>query len=339
MHSDFEVAVVGGGIIGLTTAALFAEQGIDTLLVEQSRCGFAGATAHTGGICRAFEPNPQLAWLAEVVGFEPGETQVEAILRAHETTTGALYRLPPAFTATPSNARVQAISAQAAASLIGRTRMDKGVYYHEPGAAISDVHATMSGLRTALRKRASVIEHCTVQRLAEGETHVDIHGLETSYRARHVINAAGAASLALSAVDGAEVRTIPHFKLRGPSVPALPCIDFVSGNYLLPLSAELLQSSTALRPSLAQIADDPGHLPRMVEDCKQRLRGLLDDISEYRLLSTGLALDLYTPDGLPRLGPCRPGSRIWLATGLNGIGYKYAYPIATRLYERITQQR
>ncbi|WP_426214582.1 NAD(P)/FAD-dependent oxidoreductase [Pseudomonas sp. DWRC2-2] len=339
MHSDFEVAVVGAGIIGLTTAALFAERGIDTLLVEQSRCGFAGATAHTGGICRAFEPNPQLAWLAEVVGFEPGETHVESILRAHETTTGALYRLPPAFTQAPYDTRVQAISAQAAASLLGRTHMDTGVYYHEPGAAISDVHATMSSLRTTLRKRASVIEHCTVQRLVEGDAHVDVHGLETHYRARHVINAAGASSPTLSAVDGAEVRTIPHFKLRGPTVPTLPCIDFVSGNYLLPLSAELLQSSTTLRPSLAQIADDPGRLPRMVEDCKLRLCALVENIEEYQLLSMGLALDLYTPDGLPRLGPCRPGSRIWLATGLNGIGYKYAYPIATRLYERITQQR
>ncbi|MGC6372114.1 NAD(P)/FAD-dependent oxidoreductase [Pseudomonas sp. K2I15] len=340
MNNDFEVAVIGGGIIGLTLAALLAERGVDTLLVEQSRCGYGGATAHTGGICRTFEPNPRLAQLAKLVGLKPGETEVESILRAHEQVTGALYRMPPGGSPA-TDARVQAISPQAAAALAGRPVSNGGTYYHEPGAAVSDVHATLSALRGALRKHGCLIERCTVQRLVEQQhtTHVEIHSLETVYRARCVVNAAGAGSPALSPVEGAEVRTIPYIKFRGSSVPALPCIDYVDSTYVLPLGDNLLQSSTAIRPGLLQIEEDPRHLRLMVEDCRQRLRGLLGDVDDYSLLSIDLATDLFTPDGLPRLGPHRPGSRLWLATGLNGVGYKYAYPIATRIYDQIARQR
>ncbi|MDO7896182.1 NAD(P)/FAD-dependent oxidoreductase [Pseudomonas citrulli] len=339
MNSDFEVAVIGGGIIGLTIAALLSERGIETLLVERTRCGYAGATAHTGGICRAFEPNPALARLAEIVGLRPGETDVEAILRRHETVTGALYRLPT--DSPPPNGKVplRRISTGEARELVGRPVADNGAYYHEASAAVSDVHSTMNGLRTALRQHGCLIERCDVQRLMERNTHVEIHSLDTRYRARHVINAAGAGSPTLSLIDGSQVRTIPYFKFRGPSTPTLPCIDFVAGTYALPLSDTLLQSTTAIRPSLEEIEGDRRHLRLMVEDCRQRLQGLLGDTEEYSLLSTDLATDLYTPDGLPRLGPQYPGSRIWLATGLNGVGYKYAYPIASRLYEQIARSR
>lgn len=339
MHSDFEVAVIGGGIIGLTIAALLAERGIGTLLMEQSRCGYAGATAHTGGICRAFEPNPELARLAEVVGLAPGETEVESILRSHQTTTGALYRLPLSFSMDRCEARVHGISPEAAAELVGRPVARDGVYYHEPTAAISDVHATISGLRTALRKHGCLIEHCQVQRLVERNTHVEIHGLETVYRARQVINAAGSASQTLSDIEDAQVRTIPYLKFRAPLVPELPCIDYVASNYILPLSGGLVQSSTVIRPSLSEIKGDPGYLRTMVEDCKQRIQNLLGNVDEYSLLSIDLATDLYTPDGLPRLGPQHPGSSIWLATGFNGVGYKYAYPIAARIYNQIARKR
>ncbi|SEO07846.1 MULTISPECIES: FAD-binding oxidoreductase [unclassified Pseudomonas] len=339
MHSDFEVAVIGGGIIGLTIAALLAERGVDTLLMEKSRCGYAGATAHTGGICRAFEPNPELARMAEVIGLAPGETEVESILSSHQTTTGALYRMPLSFSMARCEARVQGISPAAAAQLVGRPLAHDGAYYHEPSAAISDVHATMSGLRAALRKHGCLIEHCEVQRLVERNTQVEIHGLETVYRARLVINAAGSGSQVLSYIKDAQVRTIPYFKFRGPLVPQLPCIDYVASNYILALPGGLVQSSTVIRPSLSEIEGDPGYLRTMVEDCKQRLQDLLGNVDEYSLLSIDLATDLYTPDGLPRLGPQHPGSSIWLATGFNGVGYKYAFPIAARIYSQIARQR
>ncbi|AKK00936.1 hypothetical protein VM99_23770 [Pseudomonas chlororaphis] len=339
MNSDFEVAVIGGGIIGLTTAALLSERGIDTLLVERTRCGYAGATAHTGGICRTFEPNPALARMAQVVGLKPGETEVEAIMRRHETVTGALYRLPADGPPPSSDAPLRRLSAHEAQVLVGRPVTDSGAYYHEATAAVSDVHSTMNGLRTALRQRGCLIERCDVQRLMERNTHVEIHSQETLYRARWVINAAGAGSPALSLIDVSQVRTLPYFKFRGPSVPTLPCIDFVAGTYALPLSDTLLQSTTAIRPSLEEIEGDRRHLRLMVEDCRQRLRGLLGETDEYSLLSMDLATDLYTADGLPRLGAQYPGSRIWLATGLNGVGYKYAYPIASRLYDQIARLR
>lgn len=339
MNSDFEVAVIGGGIIGLTIAALLSERGFDTLLVERTRCGYGGATAHTGGICRAFEPNAQLAQLANVVGLKPGETEVESILRRHETVTGALYRLSLADSPPTRDTAVRRISPQEAQEFVGRPVASSGAYYYESTAAVSEVHSTMNELRTMFRKRGCLIERCEVQRLMECGTDVEIHGAEAVYRAGHVINAAGSNSPTLSLVEDSQVRTIPYFQFRGASVPTLPCIDFVGGTYALPLSDTLLQSSTAIRPSLAEIEADPTHLHRMVEDCRQRLKGLFGDIDEYSLLSTNLATDLYTSQGLPRLGPQYPGSRIWLATGLNGVGYKYAYPIATRLYERLARQR
>ena len=66
--------IIGGGVLGLSTAWWLAERGADVLVLEKSRVG-AGASGAAGGIVRNFYRSPAMADLVrdsvEIFEAEP----------------------------------------------------------------------------------------------------------------------------------------------------------------------------------------------------------------------------------------------------------------------------
>jgi gamma-glutamylputrescine oxidase len=79
-----EVAVVGGGIAGLTCAQVLAEQGVEVIVVEQAFCG-AGASGRSSGF---MTPDSELE-LSDLVSSY-GETNGQALW---EFATSGLERI------------------------------------------------------------------------------------------------------------------------------------------------------------------------------------------------------------------------------------------------------
>src|SRR5437588_2897516 len=87
---DFEVIVIGGGIGGLTTAALLAARGLNVCLFErQSRVG--GCVANFEHLGYTFEPTAGL-----YSGWEPGGIY-ERVFSELPVKPPEVYRLSPAY--------------------------------------------------------------------------------------------------------------------------------------------------------------------------------------------------------------------------------------------------
>jgi glycine/D-amino acid oxidase-like deaminating enzyme len=341
-----DVIIVGAGLMGSALAHQCARLGLDTMLIEAGSAGGAGATAHSRGIVRVYDPHPELmSWAARGVrewsnwtlpGPSPfvacglyycvRQANREASLAAlsgHDHAQYPIHVLPASSPALPPELRhlVEA----------------GGIVLHEPLAGYVDTRlAARLFVQSAKEHGAQVLEGSTVLRVGADRESAQVMLAHATLRARRVVLAAGAATPSLAQVPGMYCRSIPLSSVRSPAkaVPAHCIIDEVSGGYIRPDGSEFLFAGGALQHDAAShqqlFFDLPGAGARNAE-LAQHLTGT----QAMQLLDTRPGYDGYTPDFLPHIGPSPDDQRIVLATGFSGRGAKYIPAVAVELARQL----
>ncbi|GGU79098.1 hypothetical protein GCM10010275_12430 [Streptomyces litmocidini] len=351
----YDVIVVGAGVVGSATASALARHGARVALVAPMDGRDEHATAWSGGLVRSFEADPYLRGLA---------------LRSHHLawgpaalapgpygfmTTGSLVLCGDADLEQAEKGVAELNGAGVSAELLGPEVL--GARF--PGLSVDGVTAAVweprAGYadppRTARVYRDRALAHgarllpARVRELdaPPGADRVRVL-LEPGgpVEALAVVLAAGGgtgeiAGHRLSGADAGRTKSIRYGFFHHPATAGLPTVvDMVSGVWGRPqLTGEAAGGYMAGRPvdewdvppgGLATLTDE--HVAYIRRGAAARWPWLADPAT--RFLGGRQGVDLYTPHSRPHLGRERPGSRIVLATGWSGAGFKTA-PAAAEL--------
>ncbi|GGS93851.1 hypothetical protein GCM10010222_39370 [Streptomyces tanashiensis] len=351
----YDVIVVGAGVVGAATASALARHGARVALVAPMDGRQDHATAWSGGLVRSFEADPYLRGLA---------------LRSHQLAWGpaALAPGPYGFMTTGSLVLCGDADLEQAEKGVAELNgagvpaelLDPGVLGARfPGLSVDGVTAAVwepeAGYadppRTARVYRDRALAHgarllpARVRELdaPPGADRVRVL-LEPGgpVEAFAVVLAAGGgtgeiAGHRLSGADAGRTKSIRYGFFHHPATAGLPTVvDMVSGVWGRPqLTGEAAGGYMAGRPvdewdvppgGEATLTD--AHVAYIRQGAAARWPWLADPAT--RFLGGRQGVDLYTPHARPHLGRERAGSRIVLATGWSGAGFKTA-PAAAEL--------
>ncbi|MFF8380888.1 FAD-dependent oxidoreductase [Streptomyces sp. NPDC015661] len=351
----YDVIVVGAGVVGSATASVLARHGARVALVAPMDGSQDHATAWSGGLVRSFEADPYLRGLA---------------LRSHHLAWGpaALAPGPYGFMTTGSLVLCGDADLEQAEKGVAELNgagvpaelLDPGVLGARfPGLSVDGITAAVwepeAGYadppRTARVYRDRALAHgarllpARVRELdaPPGADRVRVL-LEPGgpVEAFAVVLAAGGgtgeiAGHRLSGADAGRTKSIRYGFFHHPATAGLPTVvDMVSGVWGRPqLTGEAAGGYMAGRPvdewdvppgGLATLTDE--HVAYIRQGAAARWPWLADPAT--RFLGGRQGVDLYAPGSRPHLGRERADSRIVLATGWSGAGFKTA-PAAAEL--------
>lgn len=347
MNMDFDVAVIGAGIIGASIAARLCSAGMAVALIDKGAAG-GGASGLSGGLVRLYDPDPLLMDLAafSISLMDDGvfaTTYARALQRS-----GVIYRAAPDQLSALCSAINQHATANYPMRLVASQAINGVDFAHcpdserinlfEPRACIGNVRLAISLLTDVIRRKGLLLEHCTVQSVdcrAHDDVRIDLNS--ASLRCRAVVVAAGGWSRQLVPDLQLETRSIPLARVQLDADCNMPIIDAVAQSYVIPSSRHIVQTGCGFR----EVRGLPGDLP--VTDSRNR-RNALDRVRALSGCDTPEILDVlpgfdgYSPDGRPLLGFCDDDSPLFLATGMSGLGFKFAPGIAQIAFEQLQQR-
>ena len=345
MSMDYQVAVIGAGIIGASIAAKLAHLGVSVALIEQGTAGGRGASAYSGGLLRLYDSDPLLmALAARSIGLLDDEPFASAYTPALRRT-GMLYRAALEELGPLRDAIGQYHCEQYPMRLLDRDQLatlhppsvaaPRRLCLYEPHAWVGNVRQAAAALAGQVRRNGLLLEHTEVEAIdCRSRNEVRLTLGEATLRCRAVVIATGAWSgqwlhqgLAGDPGGGLEARSIPLARVACDEDWPLPIIDAATHTYGIPLTPRLVQTGCQPRATAALPAQLPAPDARHAADARIRLERLSSGRAG-RIVDILPGFDGYTPDGRPLVGFCSAQSPLYLATGLSGVGFKLAPAIA-----------
>ncbi|MBX8544222.1 FAD-binding oxidoreductase [Pseudomonas cichorii] len=348
MFIDYEIAVIGAGIVGASIAAKLSSTSVSVALIDKGAAGALGSSSYSGGLVRLYDADPLLMELAAYsIGLMDegifATTYSNALRR-----TGMIYRVAPdrledVWSAIRQHARVRYPM-----HLVGTHELD-GVHYphchkeprvnlFEPRASVGNVRQAVALLSNVVRQYGLLLEHSEVRSIDCRSSHdVRIELGSATLRCRAVVIAAGAWSPdLLPGMDfGLETRSIPLARVMTESTWLMPVIDAVTQTYGIPLTRNIVQTGCGLReagawPESLALPDE-----RHALDASQRVQQLSASTGLISVLDVLPGFDSYSADGRPLVGFCGEHSPVYMATGMSGLGFKLAPAIAQIAYDQL----
>jgi glycine oxidase len=344
-ESTTDVAIVGGGIVGLATALAARARGMSTTLIERARTG-AGATHVAAGM---------LAPVAEVEFGEGGRRVLELGLRS--------ARLWPAFAAELERASGVEVGLRRTGTLVVARDDDEArelerqiafreslglravrmraseararepalaatvrLALHAPDDHSVDPRRVASALRSACaRAGVQLREHTPARALeldARAERVIGVRVANELVRSRAVVVAAGAWSGSFPGLpDGAGVPVRPVkgqiVRLRDPAGPGmLEGVVRFEGGYLVPRA----DGRYVLGATMEERGFEPHPTAGGVYELLRDAHELVPGVSELQIEELGVGYRPSTPDNAPAIGRGALDGLTW-ATGhhRNGI--------------------
>jgi glycine/D-amino acid oxidase-like deaminating enzyme len=330
MRKSFDVAVVGGGIVGAACAMSCAAAGLTVAVVEAGPIG-GGATAAGMGHIVVMDDSPaQLAlthysralWIA-MVGELPAEVEYLPCgtiwVAADEEELAECRRKQ----AVAPQIRMEVLDARQLAEaerhlrsgLAGGLLVPDDSTVYPPGAAAYFLEKSNA---TVIREGAGEISGGTV-RLRDGDT----------VSAGITVNATGAWAAELT--PGIEVRRRKGHLAITERYPGFVTHVLVELGYLksahsvstdsVAFNAQPRRTGQVLLGSSRQYGSEGRDveapmLSRMLRRCEE----YLPELSELTAIRTWTGFRAATPDKLPLIGPTEAEPRLYLATGHEGLG-------------------
>lgn len=352
MLMDYDVAVIGAGIVGASIAARISSAGLAVALIDKSAAGACGASALSGGLVRLYDADPLLMDLAAFsIGLMDDGIFAGTYARALQRS-GAIYRAAPEQMDDLCRAIEQHASSRYPMRLIASRELDGGqfprcpdparVNLYEPHACIGNVRLATHLMADVVRRNGLLLEHCEVRAIdcrSPHEVHIGLG--ESTLRCRAVVVAAGGWSRQWVPGLQLQTRSIPLARVLTDTECGMPVIDAVSQSYLIPLARQVVQTGCGFRDT-QQFPDDlPATDLRNRQDAVERVRQLTG-CANPEVLDVLPGFDSYSPDARPLLGFIAEESPLFLATGMSGLGFKFAPGIAQiafeHLYRRLLDQ-
>jgi gamma-glutamylputrescine oxidase len=339
---ETSVAIVGGGVCGLSAALECEARGVDAVIVERERVGAGASGRNAGYLMRGMAESYSVAcdmygreraravWAwseenlaalralgaAEAAGFEDRASCLVALGEGEE---GELRRSAEMMADDGfDTALVEPPGASDAVWRSGRAR----VGLVNPGDAVCHPVALLSLLRSRL-SRTRVLEPQEVFALEPGGGHVCVRARGVRVKAERVLVAANAwiGELVPS------LRGVIEPK-RGQMLAARPAkptpLEFAyylnrGDEYIRggPDGVMLVGGCRRLEPE-AESGDRGGVHPAVQGRLEGYLRELVTD--RYEVVARWSGVMGFSPDGLPVVGPTAEDGRVWVCGGFTGHG-------------------
>ena len=358
MKHTSDVVIVGGGLMGCSTAFHLAERGVDVTVLERDNVGL-GATGRSSAIIRQHYSNELTARMAlhslrmfenweERVGGECGFTRTGFLVIVAEQDRPGME----ANVALQRDVGIETrlLSSEELAELMpGLETADLACAAYEPDSGYADPHMTVHGYASAARRHGATIligREDTGIRFSGGRV-AGVDTADESFDAPVVLNCAGPWGASIAAMAGVSAPIVssrvqvatfqrpPEFEGPHPIV-----IDFVHGTYFRSETGRLTLVGS-VDPSEADDVVDPDAYAEHVEP------EFVAEVGEAfvrryppmeRALSTGGFAGLYavTPDWHPIIDEVPTGSGCYLCTGFSGHGFKLAPAVGLMTADLVT---
>ncbi len=346
MSKTADVVIIGGGIMGCSTAFQLAKRGVSVTVIEKSTIG-AGPTGHSSAIVRQHYSNELTARMAlyglrvfqnfeEEVGGECGFTPVGFVAlvaaadRAGLETNIALQQAV--------GIQTEIISTEKLAELMpGLASTDLVAAAYEPESGYADPYLTVNAYAQAARRHGAEFlldTKVTGIRFADGKV-VGVDTAAGAVDAPIIINATGAwaAQTAVLAnldlpINSSRVQ-VSMFRRPAGEEAAHPVVaDFIHASYFRPETGGLTLVGL-IDPAEADAVVDPDNFGKGVADefvleSGERLVTRYPAMEQSQ--STGGYASLYaiTPDWHPIIDELPAGSGFYTCSGFSGHGFKLA---------------
>ncbi len=357
MAETYDVIVIGGGIMGCSTAVSLARRGVKVALLEKNLIG-AGPTGKSSAIIRQHYSNELTARMAlyslrvfqnfeEQVGGHCGFTRtgfvaiVAAADQAGLEANLALQRQVGIQTEMLSLAALQEL-------VPGLTTADFVAAAYEPESGYADPYQTVTAYAQAARRAGVAVK----QETAVTRLHFSggkITGVETKdgrLSAPIVINSTGAWAAQVGRLAGLDLpinacRVQVAFFRRPPGhEKAHPVIaDFINATYFRSETGNLTLVGL-IDPGEAEAIVNPDHFREGVDDdfileAGERLVGRYPAMEQSQ--STGGYASLYaiTPDWHPIVDEVPAGSGFFVCSGFSGHGFKLGPAVGRMMADRV----
>jgi sarcosine oxidase subunit beta len=331
-----DIVVVGGGVIGTSSAFHLAEVGADVCLLERSELASGSTSRAAGGIRAQFSDPLNIALgLRSIAAYERFAERPGAEIDLRQVGYLFLLDTPAAVTSFERSVELQNehgvpsrfVSLDEARQLCPIAGLD-GVLAatFSPIDGHASPEAVVQGYAAGARRHgAAVVTYCEVTEIeTRGD---DITGVLTSLgriEASTVVCAAGAWSPALARMVGVELPVEPVFREIGYTGPAdiagsIPLtVDFSTGLYFHREGPGLLfgMADRSQQPGF-DASTDPSWLERVTEVAERRLPALL----ELGIAGGWKGYYEVTPDHNALIGEASRVSRFVYAAGFSGHGF------------------
>lgn len=355
MNAQADAIVIGGGIVGTTTAFFLRRRGRSVILLERGLTGQQASGVNFGGVRRQGRALPQLAmsnraldtWrrsrelLGEDVEFLPsGHTRV--CYHAHEVEYFHRYA---------DDARAYGLDLQV---LEGAELFERFPFLGRDVLAASvsplDGHANPrlaapAFARAAARLGASIVENTEIVRVERDAGGFRVESATGDvYRAAQVVICAGAWASALSAQFGEPAPLVA----RGPQMAVTEPVPYVFGSSMGVYTSHKEESVYFRQIPRGNIVLGGGkHGPA---DTRTRRAAVLPEhtlnqFAQFRRLVPGLAplhvirvwsgVESYLPDGEPVIGRSTTTDGLFYAFGFSGSGFQIGPGVGETMAELI----
>ncbi len=361
MKQSFEVIVIGGGIMGCSTALQLARRGLQVVVLEKGIIG-NGPSGKSSSIIRMHYSNEVTARMAlyslgvfqnfdERVGGECGFTRSGFVAVAKAADRAGLE----ANIALQQRVGIETelISPETLHELMpALVTTDLVTAAYEPGSGYADPYLTVTAYAQAAKRAGAVIMQETAvtnMRFRSGK----VRGVDSnkgSIDAPVVVNCAGAwgaqvghlAGLALP-IDSCRVQVAFFRRPAGHEAPHPVFADFINATYFRSETGGLTLVGL-IDPSEAEAVVDPDRFHEGIDDdfvleTGERLVRRFPAMEQSQFTGGYASLYAITPDWHPILDELPADSGLYICSGFSGHGFKLGPAVGVMMADMIIGQK
>ncbi len=360
-----EVCIVGGGLMGCSTAFQLAKRGVDVLLLERAWIGAGSSSRGMGGIRHQFADEVDVRLVQASIAFwqrfaeETGEThefRQRGYLFVAETETGLAELRALVDPLRLWGVDVRMLDAREIADLVPGMRVEDLVGGRFcPLDGYGDPLAAVRGFAEAARKHgARVVEEQNVMRIGAKDGRVlEVETPSYTVAVEKVLVTCGAWSADPLAVLGVDPPIWPYRRqlARAGPFPALAdvpmTVEWESGLHFRPKGQDQLfaMPNLARDGSLEKAPAERGPLQPMIVDPRalawthERAARRHPAFAELRFAEAWACYYEMTPDDHPILGAIPEVEGLYVAAGFSGHGFMQSPAVGMCMAELIADGR
>ena len=350
----FDVAIVGGGVIGASAAHYLGRRGLRVAIVERGR-GPSGASVACDGFVflqsKSVGPTLELAKQSRAM-FEGLADELEADVEFVSRGGLILARSPAELEFLAERSRALASAGVEAQVLSvsetfdlepGLSRQVVGASYCAADGQVNPLRLVRAFLSSARRSGVEVLNGRPVTAMEPGATGFVLTCGEERVTAERIVIAAGAWSKEVGAMLGIDIPVKPRRGQLVVTEPAPPILarPVMTAGYLMAksggaasddgVSVEQTEAGSFLLGSTREfVGFETGTTPQGIASILARAASVLPSLRKLSVIRSYAGLRPYCDHGHPIIGPAPDHPNAFVATGHEGDGIALA-PVTGKL--------